>query len=81
MEMVIITTVVAFVSLGLYIKNLKFKKIYRSKIGHIKNEIIEIKNKKEMSENRFGSTTVDCENVFEISNKLLRLQQKIINRR
>lgn len=79
MEIVIIMTVIAFVSLRLYLENLKFIKKYRNKIEHIKSEIIEIKNKKEISENRCGSTTVGYGNVFEISNKVLRLQQKIIN--
>lgn len=80
MEKVIIMTFVVFVSLTLYLKNLKLKKIYRNKIGQIKSEIIEIKNKKEISEEKSVSTTVDCKNIFKISNKVLKLQQKIINK-
>ncbi len=80
MEMVIVTAVVAFVSLKLYLKNLKHERRYRSKIGQIKSEIIEIKNKKEISEEKSVNSTVDCKNIFKISNKVLKLQQKIINK-
>jgi hypothetical protein len=80
MEMVIVTAVVAFVSLKLYLKNLKYERRYRNKIGEIKSEIIEIKNKKQISESKRGSDTVDCKNIFKISNKVLKLQQKIINK-
>ncbi len=80
MEKVIIMMFVVFVSLTLYLKNLKLKKTYRNKIGQIKSEIIEIKNKKQISESKRGSDTVDCKNIFKISNKVLKLQQKIINK-
>ncbi len=80
MEKVIIMMFVVFVSLTLYLKNLKLKKIYRNKIGQIKSEIIEIKNKKEMTEEKSVSGTVDYKNIFKISNKVLKLQQKIINK-
>ncbi len=80
MEMVIVTAVVAFVSLKLYLKNLKYERRYRSKIGQIKSEIIEIKNKKQISESKRGSDTVDYKKIFKISNKVLKLQQKIINK-
>jgi hypothetical protein len=80
MGMVIVTAVVAFVSLKLYLKNLKYERRFRNKIVEIKSELIEIKNKKQISESKRGSDTLDYKNIFKISNKVLKLQQKIINK-